>query len=100
MRARDFPYESGNPYTPTLAYPGGELTLPQRRLPDFWNLDFQIRKLIWRGSRSEIYGVLEWFNATLNKQPIDFQCNGFTGACNVETIGPITIPSIGVEGSL
>jgi hypothetical protein len=95
-----FSYETGNPYTPTLAYPGGELTLPQRRLPDFWNFDFQIRKLLWKGSHAEISAVLEWFNATMNTQPMDIQCFLYSAKCTIESIGPITIPSISVEGSL
>ena len=41
--------------------------------------------------------VFEWLNATLRKEVVDVQCDPYRG-CQPVVIGPVTIPSIGVEG--
>jgi hypothetical protein len=40
--------------------------------------------------------VAEWLNATLTKEAVTTTCT--LSGCEAETIGPVTIPSIGVEG--
>jgi hypothetical protein len=41
--------------------------------------------------------VFEFFDATLNSEAVDFQCSIDQGVCTAVKVGPITLPSIGVE---
>jgi hypothetical protein len=113
--ARLFAY-SGRPYTPTA---GGQLTLPfdSARLPGFFRIDARLEKSWALGASSRIAVVLEGINVTLNKEVVDAQCPTAAGAslsslprarttaaatldaCPYDSLGPITIPSIGVEAS-
>jgi len=113
--ARLFAY-SGRPYTPVS---GTSWTVPYdtARLPGFFRLDARLEKFWAIGERSRIAVVLEGINLTLNKESVDANCGGpasATGqsgaglhraeaqvlnACTFDTLGPITIPSIGVEGN-
>jgi TonB family protein len=68
------------------------------RTPPFWRVDFKLQKRwtiipdrAWWGL------VLEVLNTTLNKEVVSGECNAFY--CSNESIGPVTIPSIGVEGA-
>jgi hypothetical protein len=66
------------------------------RLPAFFRLDWRVEKR-WRlGPRSFIALVAEWLNATLSKEALSTRCT--LSGCEAETIGPITIPSLGLEG--
>jgi hypothetical protein len=92
---------SGRPYTPS--YHGGPaLPYDTARLPAFWRIDARIEKTwMLRGGRDRITVVLEGINVTLNQEAIDAHCEVSqvgSSAC-VDTLGPITIPSIGIEGS-
>ena len=40
--------------------------------------------------------VAEWMNVTLSKEAVGTNCT--LSGCQEQLIGPITIPSIGVEG--
>lgn len=116
--ARVFAY-SGRPYTPVA---GDALTVPYdtARLPGFFRLDARIEKAWTVGQSSRIAVVLEGINLTLNKETVDANCTtpgngggggsvgglgptGQTGqavnGCTFDALGPITIPSIGVEGA-
>lgn len=67
-----------------------------RTLP-FFRLDARLEKR-WRiGDRGFVALVFEWLNATLRKEVVDVQCDPYRG-CQPVVIGPVTIPSIGVEG--
>jgi hypothetical protein len=104
---------TGRPYTPTS---GGQLVPPydSQRIPGFFRLDARIEKSWTVGERDRISVVLEGVNVTLNQEPVSAACTptggpvggaGMAGqargldSCTVQTIGPITIPSIGVEGT-
>jgi hypothetical protein len=103
---------SGRPYTPVA---GGEPVVPydSARLPGFFRLDARIEKAWVVGQSSRIAVVLEGINLTLNKETVDASCTapgnvapggggrggGGVNACTFDTLGPITIPSIGVEGA-
>lgn len=92
---------SGRPYTPS--YRGGpSLPYDTARLPAFWRLDARLEKTwLLRGGRDRITVVLEGINVTLNQEAIDAHCDVSqvgSSSC-IDTLGPITIPSIGVEGS-
>lgn len=75
-----------------------EVPIGRVRLPDFHRLDLRLEKR-WTTQTRSIAVVLEWFNVYLKKEAVEWDCRVSTGTCKPEEIGPITIPSIGVEGS-
>jgi TonB family protein len=89
-----FTYYTGLPYTESV----DGIPIPpfnDKRLPDFWRVDLRIEKR-WRlGKRGEIALVLEGMNVTLNKEAIAIDCS--RNPCRPQTIGPVTVPSLGIE---
>lgn len=66
------------------------------RLPPFFRLDLRLEKR-WQITRTVwISGVAECMNATLSKEAVQSECT--LEGCQAELIGPVTIPSIGIEG--
>ena len=99
---------TGRPYTQySLATP--VVPFNDRRLPGFFRIDARLEKAWKIGEGDRIALVLEGINVTLNKEVVSATCNapagpsavgvGAINACTFESIGPITIPSIGVEGT-
>ena len=70
--------------------------VPQHRLPDFFRLDVRAEKRWELGGRRWISAVVEFFDANLAREAIDFQCNVGTGLCTSQLVGPIALPSVGV----
>ena len=66
------------------------------RLPPFFKLDLRVEKRWQLGPRAHFSFVAEWMNATLSKEAVSTTCT--LRGCETQTIGPITIPSIGIEG--
>ncbi|HEX6274955.1 MAG TPA: TonB-dependent receptor, partial [Polyangiaceae bacterium] len=66
------------------------------RLPAFFRADLRLEKRWQLGETSWISFVAEWMNATLSKEAVTTTCT--LEGCEAETIGPVTIPSLGVEG--
>ena len=68
------------------------------RTPPFWRLDFKVQKR-WYIKRPDVWWglALEVLNTTLNKEVLNGECNAL--ACKFDSIGPVTIPSIGAEGA-
>jgi hypothetical protein len=66
------------------------------RLPPFFRLDLRLEKRWQLGKRYWIAFVAEWMNATLSTEAVATSCT--LNGCEAETIGPVSIPSIGVEG--
>jgi len=66
------------------------------RLPPFFRVDLRLEKRWQLGETTWISFVAEWLNATLSKEAVTTTCT--LSGCAAETIGPVTIPSIGVEG--
>jgi hypothetical protein len=66
------------------------------RLPPFFRLDLRLEKKWQLGQKTWISFVAEWMNATLSKEAVASQCT--LQGCTAQTVGPITIPSVGVEG--
>jgi hypothetical protein len=65
------------------------------RIPAFYRVDLRLEKR-WRlGERAWWAFVIEVLNATLSKEVVAVNCNSL--GCENEEIGPVTIPSIGVE---
>ncbi len=113
--ARVYAY-SGRPYSQTYL---GNPVPPYNdvRLPGFFRLDARIEKAWLFGGRRRISVIVEGLNVTLNKEVDAVNCQpaaltaGFppyTGGplppgahfdhCVNDSLGPITVPSIGLEG--
>jgi hypothetical protein len=69
---------------------------PGRTFP-FYRLDARLEKRWIIADHGFVALVFEWLNATLRPEVVDVQCTD-SGHCQPVTIGPVTIPSIGVEG--
>ena len=68
------------------------------RTPPFWRLDVKLQKRWTIVPQRAYWGlVLEVLNTTLNKEVLSGECNAFY--CSYEDIGPVTVPSVGVEGA-
>jgi outer membrane receptor protein involved in Fe transport len=109
---------SGRPYT---AFSLGAPVVPydSQRLPGFFRIDARLEKAWVLGGKDRIALVLEGVNVTLNKEVVSATCGGPAtasmartplpgsrtaqalpvNACTLDSVGPITIPSIGVEGT-
>jgi TonB family protein len=76
-----------------------ELTQPRsehpRRVPAFYRIDLRLEKR-WRLGKQGYWAfVVDVLNATLNREVVALDCG--SGRCENEEIGPVTLPSIGVE---
>jgi len=70
----------------------------QHRLPDYYRLDVRFDKRWAFGRREWLSVVAEFFDATLTREAVDYKCNFRTRLCTAEYVGPIALPSIGLEG--
>jgi hypothetical protein len=78
-----------------LAYPRAVRHPP--RSPLFYRLDWRLEKR-WRLGETGFWAlVFEVLNTTLHKETLEISCYAY--ACSEESIGPVTIPSIGLEAS-
>lgn len=69
------------------------------RTDPFWRLDWRLEKRWPIGENGQWWSIVaEVLNTTLNKEMIQRECD--PEGCRSEVIGPVTIPSIGVEASL
>ncbi len=66
------------------------------RLEPFFRVDLRLEKRWQLGPRAWVSFVVEWMNATLSKESVGSDCT--LSGCTDTRIGPITIPSIGLEG--
>jgi hypothetical protein len=66
------------------------------RLPPFFRVDLRLEKRWPLGPRAWISAVAEFMNATLSKEAVSTSCS--LNGCQSMTIGPVSIPSLGVEG--
>jgi hypothetical protein len=101
-----FVFLSGAPYS-NLA---GNVPVPpynEYRDPPFYRVDVRLEKRWSLGKAGYIAFIAEGQNVTLNKEvtPFGLNCRGSpspqgqTTQCSHASIGPITIPSLGVEAS-
>jgi hypothetical protein len=100
-------YYSGRPETVNVSLSGSEVNFAfgpgqfgQHRLPDFYRVDVRAEKRWELGRRRWLAAVLEFFNATLSKESVDYQCSPTTWVCSARDIGPVSLPSIGIEGGI
>jgi TonB family protein len=67
-----------------------------KRAPPFFRLDLRFEKAWPIGKDgANLALVLELLNATLSKETIEYECR--PSGCTGEVIGPVTVPSIGLE---
>ncbi|MBX3189489.1 MAG: TonB family protein [Labilithrix sp.] len=66
------------------------------RLSPFFRLDLRLEKRWQLGQTTWLSFVAEWMNATLTKEQISTTCT--LRGCEAQTVGPVTIPSLGLEG--
>lgn len=114
-----FYFYSGRPYSPS--YRGFPVPpFNSQRMNDFWRLDVRLEKGWHIGRTGRVSFVIEVLNATLNKEVFAVSCSSEAvptegdirrqiregrvpqeslDRCKQQDVGPITIPSIGVEGS-
>ncbi|MCC7538500.1 MAG: TonB-dependent receptor [Deltaproteobacteria bacterium] len=76
-----------------------QLVRDERRLPWFVRFDIQVA-YAWRTSWGRLRVWLEWFNATLTREPQDIECEGSPRVCRVEYLPAIFFPSIGIRGEI
>jgi hypothetical protein len=106
----DFPsldFSQGGSAAPQISFGPGEIA--QHRLPSFYRVDWRFEKR-WRlgggggpppnpeTGGASVAAVAEFFNTTLTKEAIEFLCSPFEGVCRATNVGPIALPSVGVEG--
>lgn len=78
-----------------VAYPKAAQNPP--RSPPFYRIDWRLEKR-WRLGDTGFWAlVFEVLNTTLHKEVLEFSCYAY--GCNQEAIGPVTVPSIGLEMS-
>ncbi|WP_394841472.1 TonB family protein [Pendulispora brunnea] len=98
-----FMWYSGRP-RPRFDDNGYASNLPSdTRFPPYYRIDLRLEKT-WRiGRTARIAFVFEGLNVTLNKEAINIKCKldapDRPRTCEEEKVGPVAIPSIGVEGS-
>ncbi len=66
------------------------------RLPAFFRLDLRLEKRWQLSEKLWLSFIAEWMNATLSKEAVSTTCT--LDGCEAQTIGPVTIPSLGLEG--
>jgi hypothetical protein len=76
------------------------------RMPAFYRVDLRLEKR-WRVSWGTLALVFEGMNVTLNKEVLAAHCSPTQGQspegldrCTFQTLGPVSVPSVGVEGFL
>lgn len=68
------------------------------RTPAYWRLDWRLQKRWLVGQKGAYWAAtFEVLNTTINLEAVSQSCSA--NACRAEKIGPITIPSIGVEAA-
>ncbi len=71
------------------------LTESPPRTPAYYRFDWRFEKRWQLDERAWMSLVLEVLNTTLNKEVLNMSCNFYR--CRQEKLGPVTIPSIGLE---
>ncbi|RYE91375.1 MAG: TonB-dependent receptor, partial [Myxococcales bacterium] len=83
-------YYTGLPRASTPTDPGPD------RLPAFFRADVRLEKRWQLSPRFWMSVVAEWMNVTFSKESLSTRCT--LQGCESQVIGPVTIPSLGLEG--
>jgi hypothetical protein len=100
---------SGIPMRPAEpAFPEQNVGVPPERTPPFFRLDLRLEKRWEIGKTGWVSAVLEAMNATLSREVTGYACSTSlaipglseigSARCTERVIGPVSVPSIGVEG--
>jgi TonB family protein len=93
-----FVFYTGYPFTTNGSAPSSTTEVHADRLPPFYRLDARVEKKWTIGKSSWLSLVLEVQNATLSKEVVSRNCDMLP--CTDTAIGPVTIPSLGLEGGI
>ena len=112
-----FYFYSGKPYSQQY-YGFAVPPFNNERLPSYYRIDVRLEKTWPVGKSGRISFVLEGLNVTLNKETVGLDCTPTQGAppprpgmpldriptawldkCERQQVGPVAVPSIGVEGA-
>jgi hypothetical protein len=74
-----------------------QLARDEQRLPYFTRLDLEVAYQ-WKTFWGRMRVALEWFNATLSREPQDLLCEGVPRACHVRYLPAIFFPNLSVRG--
>ena len=88
-------YYTGRPDLPPNVAP---LESNQHRLPSYYRFDARLDKRWDLGHREWLTVVAEFFDATLTREAVDYKCSYLSRVCAAEYVGPIALPSVGLEG--
>jgi hypothetical protein len=96
---------TGSPYSDNFAQGRGAPLPPlhDKRYPPFYRVDVRLEKRWSLGKERSVAFVAEVQNVTLSKEARAFDCSttqigsANSTSCVVSELGPITLPSIGVE---
>jgi Gram-negative bacterial TonB protein C-terminal/TonB dependent receptor len=93
---------TGRPYSPEIH---GIPVAPydSLRLPTFYRIDVRLEKQWHAFGTGHISFVVEGMNVTLRKEAVDVTCQqnfALYDKCTPQYIGPVSVPSIGVEGAI
>ncbi len=91
-------FYTGYPYATKGPFPSFVPIIHDDRLPPFYRLDVRLEKKWTLSRRAWLSLVLEVQNATLNKETVGRDCD--RGFCEDSTLGPVTLPSLGLEGGI
>jgi hypothetical protein len=84
------------PVTPARPLRRPSFTAP--RAPAFFRVDLRIEKRWLIGTKGAWFSfVFEVLNSTLSREVVAYTC--YENGCEGEPVGPVTIPSIGVEAA-
>ena len=76
-----------------------KLAREERRMPLFSRLDLELA-YAWRTWWGRLRVSLEWFNATLAREPSEIVCTGQPRKCEVIYLPAIFLPNLGVRGEI
>ena len=93
------PYSNTRDYVPVAPY-------DRERMPGFYRIDLRLEKRWHLSDTASIALVFEGMNVTLHKEVLGAHCAPAPGQsanaidpCTFQTLGPVSVPSVGVEGS-
>jgi hypothetical protein len=99
-----FVFYTGSPYSDRFSQAGSPLPpLNDQRYPPFYRIDLRLGKRWSLPKARSISFVAEVQNVTLSKEARAYNCSDTqigsmnSTACAVQYLGPITLPSVGVE---
>ena len=102
-----FVFYTGSPYSDNFPPDQGSPLPPlnDQRYPPFYRVDLRLEKRWSLGKERSIAFIAEVLNATLSKEGRAYDCQAIeigsanSQQCAVRYLGPITLPSAGVEAS-